>query len=218
MQKMTDGSKMKLVIFDFDGTIADSFDEILKIFNELSEKYRHEKIESKAEIDEMKRTGAKQILEKFRLPFYKYAILLIETRKLLKSRMSKIRIFGGVADTVRYLKDNGFMIGILSSNREDNIRIFLKNNGIDIFDIIMRSSLFGKAGHLKKISGKYKIKVNDIIYVGDEVRDIISAKKAGVKIISVTWGFNSKDVLKNNAPDYLVDDISEIHEILIRPT
>jgi phosphoglycolate phosphatase len=55
---------------------------------------------------------------------------------------------------------------------------------------------------------------SDFIYVGDEYRDIEAAKAANVKIISVTWGFNSREVLENANSGYIAEDTEEILKLL----
>ena len=75
----------------------------------------------------------------------------------------------------------------------------------DYFDAIVGGvSLFKKAGELKKIKKQYSIDHNDIVYVGDETRDIIAAKKVGVRSVAVSWGYNSESALKDLQPDILV--------------
>ena len=58
------------------------------------------------------------------------------------------------------------------------------------------------------------LKNKEIVYVADETRDIEAAKKAKVRIISVTWGFNSREILKKQNPDFLVDRPEEILRII----
>ena len=61
---------------------------------------------------------------------------------------------------------------------------------------------------------KYELEPQDAIYIGDEVRDIKSAKKAGIPIAAVTFGFNSKEALEKESPDYLCDTPAELVKIL----
>jgi phosphoglycolate phosphatase len=113
------------------------------------------------------------------------------------------------------LKSN-YKIGIVSSNSKDIIIDTLKKDNIEnLFEFVYsESSLFGKHLVLKKMCKKHNINPLDVIYVGDEDRDIIAAKKAGIKNIAVTWGFNSKEKLSRENPDYLVDSPMQILEVL----
>ena len=62
---------------------------------------------------------------------------------------------------------------------------------------------------------KQQINPHEVIYVGDEERDIIASKKARIKNIAVTWGFNSKEKLSREKPDYIVDSPMQIIEIVL---
>lgn len=105
-------------------------------------------------------------------------------------------------------------MGIVSSNSEDNILQNLKRYGVeDLFDFIFsESSIFGKHTVLKKMCANYKINPSEVVYIGDEDRDIIAAQKVKIKNIAVTWGFNSDKKLKEVHPDHLVNSPKEIIE------
>ena len=106
-------------------------------------------------------------------------------------------------------------MGILSSNSKENIEKFLQANSLEIFDFIhSEENILGKGKALGNLLKTHRLKNNEVIYVGDEVRDIEACKENGVKIISVTWGFNKKDILKKSKPDYIVDKPRKILKIL----
>lgn len=75
-------------------------------------------------------------------------------------------------------------------------------------------SLFGKGSAIKKICKIRGIKTNEVLYIGDEVRDIISTKKIGSKIMSVSWGYNAKERLIKEKPDWIADKPSDILKII----
>ncbi len=92
---------------------------------------------------------------------------------------------------------------------------FLKINNLDFFDFIYsESNIFGKAKKLNGLLKEKKINPQSVFYVGDETRDITAAKEAGVKAIAVTWGFNGKEILKEQSPDYLVGNPEELIALL----
>jgi len=77
-------------------------------------------------------------------------------------------------------------------------------------DFIISPPLFSKETKIKKIMDKHDLLPRDVIYIGDETRDIDSAKKAGVRSIAVTWGWNGRDLLRRHDPEYIVDTFEEI--------
>ncbi|HUI33439.1 MAG: HAD-IA family hydrolase [Dysgonamonadaceae bacterium] len=197
----------KQIIFDFDGTLVDTFDVIKNIvINEYGE--------YDIDFELFKHKGAKGLLKKANIPRWKLpGMILNVTSKLRKSE--NIKLFPGIVDLLYSLKSN-YKIGIVSSNSKDIIIDTLKKDNIEnLFEFVYsESSLFGKHLVLKKMCKKHNINPLDVIYVGDEDRDIIAAKKAGIKNIAVTWGFNSKEKLSRENPDYLVDSPMQILEVL----
>ena len=125
-----------------------------------------------------------------------------------------IKLFEGVELILKQLRKR-YRLGIVSSNSEENIKKILKENGVDkLFDYIYSaSSLFGKHKNLKRLIKKYKLNLEEVIYVGDEDRDILAAKKVGIKVVAVTWGYNSKEKLMKEKPDYLVSSPKELEKI-----
>ena len=97
----------------------------------------------------------------------------------------------------------------------ENVSLFLNKHKLTCFKHIdSDQSLFGKDKVIANFLKKYQIKNEEAIYVGDEVRDIEAAHKAKIKIMAVTWGFNYEEVLKQNSPDYLVNQPKQIAEVL----
>ena len=117
-------------------------------------------------------------------------------------------------ETLKILKSKLSYMGIISSNSKKNINTFLKNEKIDTLDFIISSPLFSKEIKINKLKKKLKLKDEDILYVGDEVRDIVSAKKANIDIASVTYGYNTKEYLSSENPTYFIDDLKELFNII----
>ena len=107
-------------------------------------------------------------------------------------------------------------LGILTSNTQENVKQFLYKNELNFFDFIRTGkSVFGKSHMLNKIIKQRHANKNDVFYVCDEVRDIEAAKKSGIKSIAVTWGYNNKDALIKENPDFLTDTPDELKNIFI---
>jgi phosphoglycolate phosphatase-like HAD superfamily hydrolase len=67
---------------------------------------------------------------------------------------------------------------------------------------------------LEKAIKKYQLSKFETLYIGDEVRDIKAAKDAGIKVASVTWGYNFENVLTDNNPDYIVPRPEDLLKIV----
>ncbi len=198
---------IKYIVFDFDGTLADTFEVIKNIIQkdyEVSEK----------DFELLKEMGLKKIIKKLNIPYWQVPKISSIIMSKLKDN-SNIKIFPGIIDILCELKNN-YKLGIVSSNTKENITKILRENKIEnLFEFIYsNSSIFGKHLVLKKMCKKLNIKPSELIYVGDEDRDIIAAKKLNIKSMAVTWGFNSEKRLEKENPDYIASSPGQILEKL----
>ena len=126
--------------------------------------------------------------------------------------------FPGVRDVLCNLKDRGYQLYVLSSNSIENIRYFLKQHDMNVFAGITTSpGLFGKHRTLAKLLHRNQISRQEALYVGDELRDINACRTTGIRVLSVTWGYDSASLLASGKPDFLASSPSEITEILPGP-
>jgi phosphoglycolate phosphatase-like HAD superfamily hydrolase len=72
------------------------------------------------------------------------------------------------------------------------------------------SSIFGKHVVLQELIKKHGLKKEETVYIGDEVRDVEASKKAGIKAIAVTWGYNTRKALETAKADIVVDKPAEL--------
>ena len=110
----------------------------------------------------------------------------------------------------------GYPLQVLTTNAKDIVETFLKTNDINVFtEVTSERNLFGKSASLKKILKHMNKKPEEVIYIGDEVRDIEACKKVGIEIISVTWGLQSRGALEKAGANYLADTPGDILNILL---
>lgn len=203
---------MKTLIFDFDGTIADSFEVILGIFEEIHA--RPQKL-TPQEVQQLRGESIRQIVKYLNIRRLMMPRLVIKAKRLLAHQMKDIRAFQYLPQVIRQLHQEGVPMHILSTNNQKNISEFLKNNKLDgcftkIYgDIGLRS----KSSAIKKIIRKEKLKRTDCIYIGDEIRDIEAARKAKVTSVGVTWGFNNAEAIKQANPDILAQKPKDLLKI-----
>ncbi|MBV9388860.1 MAG: HAD-IA family hydrolase [Chroococcidiopsidaceae cyanobacterium CP_BM_ER_R8_30] len=201
----------KVIIFDFDGTIADTISTIVAITNSLAGKFGYRPITSD-ELVELKNLNSHQILQysgisNFKLPFV--------VRKIKAELNREIQVLKPIRDmqaTLTELKVQDRRLGIVTSNSKKNVTSFLRSNNLcDLFDFIhSNSTLFGKDKVIKRILNLEKLALSEVVYVGDETRDIEVAKKLNIKAIAVSWGFSSREVLAKYNPDFLIHHPSEL--------
>lgn len=204
----------KVILFDFDGTIADSFDSMITIINILAEKYHFRKLQDH-EINTLRAENVTTLFKKLNVSLLKLPLLARDTKAMQQKQISSIKPIKGITDALAELRNAGFQLGILTSNGQENVLDFLKKNNIDVFTYFsFDSSLFGKDKMIKRFMKKHKLERDQVIYVGDEIRDIEASINAGIKMIAVTWGFNSKEGLVKYQPDVLIEKPSELPFVL----
>ncbi len=144
-----------------------------------------------------------------RLPF-----VMSMAKKEFNKMIAGVKPFDGIRESLVSLKEKGYKLFVLSSNSKENIETFLKNNDMDVFEEVHSvTNIFGKGSLIKKLVTVNHWDKNNVIYVGDEVRDIHAGQKAGVKSVAVTWGYNTEEFLKKENPDVVLRNISEISSL-----
>ena len=208
-------NEKKIIIFDFDGTIADTREILFKIINQLAPKYKFYEIQND-EIKYFKNMTFNEIVDFLNINLIYLPFMLFDIRKVFHKFMDKeISIKHNLSEVILKLKEkNDCIIGILTSNSAKNVEKFLKQKKFMIFDFIHSTFFVNKQRYLKKIKQKYSVKPDKILYIGDEPRDIISARAARIKIAAVTWGYSSKSLLQEYDPDYIIDKPEEILSIV----
>ncbi len=201
---------VKAVIFDFDGTLADTREVLHNVYHKIAEKHGY-KILSSEELETLKGLSVKERIRKLGMPLHKVPSLLKEGREMCGKYMDTCPAYPGIPELLSQLKEKGFFLGIVSSNSEKNIKTFLNAHGLDMVDnIATTSGLLGKHRIIARLLNNNGINKEEAVYVGDELRDINSCTKLPVRIIAVAWGYDGGSVLKEAEPDYLVNHPEEI--------
>ncbi|PZD94741.1 phosphoglycolate phosphatase [Paenibacillus sambharensis] len=192
----------KHIVFDFDGTLVQSKQLAVELFNELSQKYGYRKIASE-EVEYMASLSIRDRLKALQCPLYKLPSLLREVKKKYKQEVVTLRSVEGMEAAMCSLKVEGCRLGILSSNHSENIQAFLDHNSLTGFDYVYTASnIFGKDRALRKLMRERGISAHELLYIGDELRDIEACKRLQVHCAAVTWGYDAEELLATGAPEY----------------
>ncbi len=208
----------ELYIFDFDGTIANSVPAALQILQDLGDEYRLPTVYPEL-VSELKHKSVKELMHMAGLTWIQVPGFLKKARIRFRHMIHEVEPFEGLPEIICRMKEQHHRLGILTSNREDNVRDFLQRHDLELFDFIESStSLFGKSRKLNRIVKHTGVFPHDMVMIGDEVRDINAAKKVGVSSVAVTWGFNSPRLLKTSNPDFIVGSPGELDQLLCSPS
>jgi phosphoglycolate phosphatase len=196
----------KLLIFDFDGVLEDTFDWNFEVAKKRykginKEEYRTWFNGNIYEHPCVLEAGPMNIKEYFKI--YKKGF----ANKKLKSNYIKL------------LKDlkKEFILVIISSIDEDIILPYLKrSNALNLFDDVWGyKTELSKANKFKKFLEKYKISGENCLFITDTLGDILEAKKVGILTVGVTWGYHSKKALLEGNPIFIANTIEELKEYLL---
>ena len=205
---------MNVILFDFDGTIANSLEIALQVTNRLAEEFGYPTT-SLEEFKQLKNLTSREILKQAKISVFVVPFLVRRFNAEFGQRIEQLPIVPGMKETLLELKQQGHWLAIVSTNSEKNIRAFLENQKLtDVFDQVASSSRpFGKSRLIKKILRQHQFLPETVYYVGDETRDIEAARKSRVNAIAVTWGFNSADLLAAHHPDFLLHTPQELPQL-----
>jgi phosphoglycolate phosphatase len=205
----------KVIIFDFDGTIADTVDALVGIANRLAVEFGYVQI-TPEELAYLRNLTSREIIKYSGVSLLRIPFLLKKVKGELKNKIHEFRPIPGIQESLVELKNQDYRLGIITSNSKENVTAFLKNNELDqLFDFIYSGvTIFGKTTIINNVLKQKQIKPQSVIYVGDETRDIEASKKANIKVVAVTWGFNSPEVLAKQNPDFLIHHPSQLLEVV----
>lgn len=208
----------RTIIFDFDGTLADTLEESRRIFNQLAPEYKLHQI-TPEELPQLRHYSVKQLLSHLRIPKRKLPVLLARGTSLMRKNMTQLPLIEGIAEILPIVRERCDSFGILTSNAPANVDIFLRAHGLrSLFDFISSTSkLTGKAKHLRAIRKTFSLKSEEMLYVGDETRDIKAANKAGIPVVAVAWGFNAPETLNAEQPTHQISSPKEFLDLIPAP-
>lgn len=206
---------MRAVIFDFDGTLADSFTIVVKIAYDLT---KHEQLADINRALEMRRQhqGLTQAAKELNIPRWRWPSLLRRGRKIMSHEIHKVPLVSGMDEVLKRLNAENYEMFIISSNSRSNVEHFLAAKGIAGYfkNVYGGSGLLDKARVIKRVLKANNLKPDAVIYVGDEVRDIVAAKQVNMPCIAVSWGYNSEELLLRYSPTILARDPMQLANVI----
>ncbi|QQB36763.1 HAD hydrolase-like protein [Achromobacter deleyi] len=202
--------KYDIAAFDFDGTLADTMPWFNSILNTVADKYGFRKIDA-AERDQLRHRDASEILKFLGIPLWKLPAIMAHVRTLMQEIDPGVHLFDGIPDALARLKAGGLRLAVVSSNSLENVQRVLGPDTAALFDDYeCGTDLFGKAAKIDRLLQRHGTPPERFLLVGDEMRDIDAARKAGVRVGSVAWGYNHVDALRDRGPDELFMQVAEL--------
>lgn len=200
----------KLIIFDFDGTLADTFPWFASVLNGVADRYRFRRIEPD-EVEGLRGHSARQLIDHLGVSRWKLPFIARHMRRLAASDVRSVAIFPGVEAMLRQLRRQGFVLAIVSSNTESNIRRALGDDMASLFThFACGAGLFGKATKFRQLARVAGVEHGQCLCIGDEIRDFEAASEAGMAFGAVGWGFTSARALQALEPAFMFSHPDDI--------
>lgn len=199
----------RLVIFDFDGTLADSQPWFESVLNNVGERYGLRRVEV-SEREYIRRMDAREFMAHLGVSPWKVPFIARHMRALKTESRDAIPLFSGVADLLGELTHAGVKLAIVSSDTEANVRAILgPRNAALVGDFACSASLLGKPAKFRRVLRRAGIAAREALAIGDEIRDAQAARATGLDFAAVGWGYAAPDALAPHAVT-VFSDLTEI--------
>ena len=203
-------AQIDLVIFDFDGTLADSTAWAMRAVRPLAERFKFKAV-TEDEIAMLRGRTSREIIAYLGLPLWKVPLIAAHGKKMMAAEAHSIPLFSGTSDLLRALSAAGLRLAIVSSNSEATIRSIL---GPDLAGLVDHygcgAAIFGKAAKFKAVVKASRIAKDRVLCIGDETRDIEAAREAGLASGAVEWGYATRRALADHSPTMMFSAMDEI--------
>ena len=204
-----------LVIFDLDGTLVDSFPWFLRTINDVADRFGFRRV-SDEDVEELRHASTREILRRLEVPVWKLPAIARHARRLKGEAAGEIPLFGGTEAMLRTLAENGVQLALVTSDSEVNARQKLGASAALFRYFDCAASVFGKPAKFRRVIRRAGVSPENVISIGDEVRDIEAARAVGIACGAVSWGYAAPAALQALAPDYMFAQMGEIADAISR--
>lgn len=204
-----------LAIFDFDGTLADTWDwmadELVEGAGPLGYKQT-----TRAELEKLRSLNTREVLKALHVPWWRVPRLAAHLRNRAIAKADKMRLFEGVPELLEALHRRGVLLAIISSNPDTVVRRVLGDALTRLIDRVdCGASVFGKSAKIKRMVRRTGIAKADVVAIGDETRDVEAAQAAGIRGVFVEWGYADPALLRDLAPGRTVASVDKLADFLM---
>ncbi|RYD15744.1 MAG: haloacid dehalogenase [Lysobacteraceae bacterium] len=185
-------------IFDFDGTLADSFPFFMHAQRVLADRHGFSRVEP-TEVESLRRSSVAQILARSRLPAWKLPLVARDYRAMMRDATG-VPLFDGIEPMLGELAERGVVLGLLTSNARDNVERVMGSDAFARFaHIECGMSILGKRPRIRAMLRRAGVAPADAIYIGDQDSDGEAANAEGVAFGAVGWGYGAPELLRLHA-------------------
>lgn len=201
-------------IFDFDGTLVDSFTIALTAYNRVAPRL-HVRPAQIDQLPHLRTMAMGPLMAALGISMWKLPQIMLAVRLEMREHVDAICPFPGIIDAIHHLHNIGARLAIVSSNSQENVERFLEQHRLAMFEQIDAGvSLFGKGTRIRRLIKNMKASPALSVYIGDTVPDVRAAREAQISAVAVSWGFSHRSLLEEEHPDALVDQPNDLPRVL----
>ena len=217
--------KYELLVFDLDGTILDTLDDLTDSVNYALKKHGYP-TRSKTEIRSFVGDGLLMLVRRAIAPETDEAVIqtVLATQKAYYKDhcADKTKPYEGIAELLRDLKAEGYKLAVVSNKADYAVQILGEQYFSGIFHMMV-----GEKENVRKkpapdsvyaVLNELQVEQQAAVYIGDSEVDIETAKNAGLNAVLVTWGFRDEGFLREKGAETLVNDVNELKSALTNET
>jgi HAD superfamily hydrolase (TIGR01549 family) len=206
---------VETVIFDFDGTLANSVDLMFELYNTHVGEFGYLPIK-RTEFSALRKMGYAKAMRLKKIKARRLPKIAMVLSKEMHGKMDVVKPYVGIVKMLNELKSAGYSIGVLTSNQSSLVQEFFNKHGFPEFDfVVSEKTIFGKHKALKRIIKSYELDKDKVMYVGDEPRDVAASHKVNIRAVGVVWGLAGEEGFEKNKPDYSVKTPEELLSLII---
>lgn len=204
-----------LTIFDYDGVLIDSLQQVLSVSAEFCHSIGHAPVPTKETIETLDVMTYPELARTAGIPSPRIDAFTRYVFDRFQSTNAPVVFFPGIKSLLQQLSPR--KTAIVSGNAKDIISAQLTAQGLAAKIGLIYGALEpgDKAKKIKTACLEAGVNPAMACMVGDAVSDMRCAKRAGVTAIAVTWGWQPKHILSKENPDYVVDTVSELSSLLL---
>lgn len=203
--------RYQLIIFDFDGTLADSFPFFVEVLNGLARRHGFREV-SAAEVPALRRSSTREVMHQLQFPLWKLPLVARHFKALMNQSVHRVPVFPEMASLVHELARNEFQLALVSSNAQANVQAVLGDELMEAFaDVDCGASILGKAPRLRRLLKKHGVAPSRALYIGDQSADAEAAAEAGMAFGAVSWGYASVESFPTSLTRHVFHQASDIH-------
>lgn len=207
---------MALILFDYDGVLADTLDDLINFGQVACDKLGVKHIVTKDDLNNLEVMSFATYGRACEVPEHLIDEFVKINLALFAEKETAPLIFAGIIDVIKHFSLN-HKIGIVTTNSSQNVNAFLAKHGLTNFI----HAVYGvdKAGtKAQKIvmaqNQFFEHKKESVFMIGDSLSDIRAAKEASITSIAVTWGHQSVEFLQRGKPNYVVNKPQDLIDVI----